>query len=131
MPPDHTNQNAIRIVDGGWSIQGVFGETVPVVGTPNDVERCIVYTESIRFAFGENMGTSQDDEEDIDFIAILSTIAHEVGHGVHIEHYPWRSAPPNTVMANFPADPEHPVYRDLFVMPTNYDNGDRGFLKIH
>jgi hypothetical protein len=130
----HTDQNAVRIIDGGYDpilyAAGIYGVTFPPIGrlTPNTTEVCVIFTEAIRQDFGQSRDRSTD--EGIDIRAIMWVIAHEVGHSVGIDHYPWREGEINSVMAEVPRPP-HPVFTNEALIPSEYSDEDKAQMQLH
>lgn len=125
----HTDQNAVRIIDGGYD-PFFYGITFPPFFgglTPNATEVCIIYTQTIREDFGQSRDRLND--ERIDIKAIMWQIAHEIGHSVGISHYPWREEEINSVMAEVP-DPPHPVFTNEALIPSEYSDEDKAQMRL-
>mgnify|MGYP000170980699 CR=1 FL=1 len=125
----HTDQNAIRIIDGGYDPFS-HGVTFPLIRnlTPNTTEVCMIFTEAIRQDFGQS--SDRLTCEGIDVRAIMWIIAHEVGHSVGIVHYPWREGGINSVMAEAPDSP-HPVFTNEVLIPSEYSDEDKAQMRLH
>ena len=126
----HTDQNAVRIVDGGYDpfFYGFTSPPIPLIKTPNTTIVCLIFTEAIREDFGQSSDRLNDEE--IDIKAIMWQIAHEVGHSVGIPHYPWREGEINSVMAEVP-DPPHPVFTNEALIPSEYSDEDKAQMQLH
>jgi len=114
----HTDQNAVRIVDGGYDpfFYGFTSPPIPLIKTPNTTIVCLIFTEAIREDFGQSSDRLNDEE--IDIKAIMWQIAHEVGHSIGIPHYPWREAKSTVLWLKFPTLPI-PSSRTRLLFPLN------------
>jgi hypothetical protein len=120
---------AVRVVRDP-SISGeAYGETIPVVGVPCEIQEIRIYEDFI-WATLNSFCTLEEPpccRSDIELKMTMSVLAHESGHAHHIDHYEWGATPEFTCMVTL-----EPF--DLYCFtdpPDNYGVDDMAQLRIY
>jgi hypothetical protein len=95
--PGHFAQKALQLVDGGYNraSPGTVGYTNSVTNNPappSQIVSITIYTGSIRWSSPPHNSKTRKDPVDPEKTS--QTIAHEVGHGISLQHIPVNGACP-------------------------------------
>jgi len=127
-------------------LYGYTDTTTDLPATPNETNYCEVYygridedgppttkltdNDNDNDVDNDDVAIARDTQDDADLRETEKTIAHEVGHALHVDHYPYDSNNPNhlTVMIYYDFLDDMGDWSNI---PSTYDNTDRGQIRVH